>query len=69
MKGGESDNRVEPTKFSESALFNQAIAYSEAACLGSFQVLHLLEEHDLEVRRPYGRLMKGSEMYIQRIVS
>ena len=69
MEGGEPDNRIEPMGFSESALLNQAIVSSQAACLGSFQVLYLLGKHDLELRRPYGEVMKDSHMYVQRVVS
>ena len=69
MEGRESDNRVEPIEFSESALLNQAIFYPGAACPGTFQALQLLKKHDLELRGPHGRVMKDSEIYIQRVVS
>ena len=42
MERGEPNDGVEPMESLESALLNQAIVYSEAACLGSLQVLHLL---------------------------
>ena len=53
-----------PKEFLESVLLNQSIVYLAATCLGSSNVLHLLNEPNLEFRISYRTWMKDSQMYI-----